>query len=579
MSEGYNYTGKRYIASVRVSNDTDGTTSTQAQLAMLHEKAAELKMVCVGENILNGVTGSMPGRRDDMEQLIRRKKESNDFDVLIIQRLDRLTRSGPNHGSWFEHECARAGIHLWIVGDDICQGPYATVIKSMKYQSAQDQAFSISQRSTQGYQLALEEDRVSPSSRTPYACWRLYRSNDKQPLHIIRDLKDGRQQKLHHQSHELIETYGQLGGGSMGHYRKQKYEKPLIMPGDAAEVANVREIFELHFRQGWGGKRIADRLNRKGVMSSHGRNWSQHQVEVIYNNEVYTGINVANRTTSGIYHQRNHAAPIPTNLDPTVLANAKTIPITLRPPSEWVIKEEPLMRDFLGDEQLRELATVGQDRYWKHVADPNRPKMPKNKHKTSDYLLSGILHAKQDGGTLVGVLCGRVGKKTRYYRHRRGRTGYLKGSSYNKLVHADTVERTVLEVVKETLLNSDDLRQQLLALIDAESKSSATVDVADLQRRRTEAEERRQALERQRQEEERLRLEEQRLLKNLEDDAASWRRANNIRQYVDVVERAVLTRMEKIASESELGRWIEWSRRQADQIDPIRAILVGPFQK
>lgn len=44
MSEGYNYIGKRYIALVRASDTTEGTTSTQAQLAMLHEKAERRRL-------------------------------------------------------------------------------------------------------------------------------------------------------------------------------------------------------------------------------------------------------------------------------------------------------------------------------------------------------------------------------------------------------------------------------------------------------------------------------------------------------------------------------------------------------
>jgi hypothetical protein len=444
-------------------------------------------MVFVDEIILDGVTGSMPGKRDDLTDLIRRKKEKNDFDVLVLRRLDRLTRSGLNHGCWFEHECAKAGIQLLFVGDDIASGPYSSVIKALKYQSAQDQGFSISQRSTQGYQLALEEGRVSASSQTPYACWRLYRSADNQPLHIIRNLGDGRQEKLHPTTHVVMETYGHVGGGGKEHYRKQKSEKPLIMPAqgdDAGKVAVVREIFDLHFRQGFGGKRIADVLNRKAVPSPQGRKWSQRQVEVIYDNEVYTGINIANRTTSGIYHQRNHAAPKLTNLDPSVLANAKTIPPKVRPPSEWVHTDELLMHGFLGDETLRALAVEGQRKHWLHIADPDRPKMSKSKHKTSDYLLSGLLFAKQDGGGLVGVLCGRVGQKVRYYRHRRGRTGYLKGSHFNKLTHAETIENAVLDAVKTTLLDTPNLRQKLLARIAAESASNSTVDIDALKTER-----------------------------------------------------------------------------------------------
>lgn len=486
MSEGYNYTGKRYIASVRASDTTEGTTSTQAQLEMLHERAASLKMVPAenGEIVLNNVTGSMPGKRQDMIDLIQRKLTQNDFDVLVIQRLDRLTRSGSDHGFWFEHELKRAGIHLYIVGDDIPEGRYASLIKVAKYEAAREQAFSISQRSTQGYQLALEEGRVTTSSHTPYACWRLYLTADGKPLHIIRDLRDGRQQKLHPDTHEIIDTYGQIGDGSKGHYRKQKREKVLLMPGDADEIAIIRTIFDLHFRQGWGGKRIADHLNRQSIPSPCGKQWSQRQVEVLYNNEVYTGRSVANRTSSGIYHQRNHASPKPTNLDPAVHATAKTIPVQLRPTDEWFVTDQPMLKDLLGDEPLRALAVEGQDRYWRHQADPDRPKLSKSKHKTSDYLLSGILHAKQDGGPLVGVLCGRVGKKVRYYRHRRGRTGYMTGSVFNKMIHAEAVEKAVIDAVKETLLDGDNLKAKLVELIADQSQPTATVDVDDLRRQR-----------------------------------------------------------------------------------------------
>jgi DNA invertase Pin-like site-specific DNA recombinase len=480
MNEGYNYTNKRYIALVRASDATEGTTSTQAQLAMLHARAAELKMIPMAEIILDGVTGSMPGKRTDMDELLRRKKEQNDFEVLVVQRLDRLTRSGPNHGAWFEYECQRAGIRLLIVGDDIPEGRYAATIKSLKYQAAQEQAFSISQRSTQGYQLALEEGRVTTSSHTPYACWRLYLSAEGKPLHIIRDLGDGTQQKLHPQTHEVIDTYGQAGGGAKGHYRKQKQEKVLLMPGDAHEIAVIRTIFDLHFRQGWGGKRIADHLNRQGTPSPCGRQWSQRQVEVLYNNEVYTGRSVGNRQSSGIYHSRNHAAPKPTNIDPSIHATARTIPVQLRPRGEWFIVEQPLLKELLGDEQLRHLAMEAQDRYWQHQADPDRPKLSKSKHKTSDYLLSGLLVAKQDGGPLVGVLCGRVGRKVRYYRHRRGRTGYLKGSVYNKMIHAETVEKASINAVKATLLDTENLREKLLKLVEANTNAVANVDLDDL---------------------------------------------------------------------------------------------------
>lgn len=362
-SSKYDYRGKRYITLVRVSDDSSDNSSIDAQIKLLRDHAAGLGMVHVDNKVLSGVTGSMPGKRVDLSELIERKRKDNDFDVLLVQRLDRLTRGGSNHGFWVEQELQRAGIHLLVTSDDIPEGSYSSLIKVAKYEAAREQAKSISQRSTQGYQLALEQGRVITSSHTPYGCHRLYLSPEGTPLFIIRDLRDGRQLKLDPDTRAVIDTYGQIGGGSKGHYRKQKQEKVLLVPGDASEIDTLRTIFDLHYRQGWGGKKIADELNRSSIPAPQGRGWSQRQVEVIYHNEVYTGRSVGNRTSTAIYHRRSPNAPQPADLDPSILATRRTIPVTLRPPEEWFVIEQPLLKDLLGDETLRQLAIEGQDRY------------------------------------------------------------------------------------------------------------------------------------------------------------------------------------------------------------------------
>jgi DNA invertase Pin-like site-specific DNA recombinase len=463
--------GKRYISLVRASDEAQAENSTDAQLAMLDDAARKMGMVFVDKIVLKGVTGSLPGRRDDMAAVLHRKKTANDFDVLVCQRLDRLTRGGSDHGFWFEHECTCAGIRLLIVGDDIPEGRYSSLIKVAKYEAAKEQAFSISQRSTQGAQLALEQGRNATSSRTPYGCWRMYLNADDKPLHLIRNLGDGRQQKLHAETHAVIDTYGEVGGGGRGHYRKQKTEKTLIVPGDADKVEVVREIFRLHYLQGWGGKRIADLLNRNGISSPEGKAWSQHQVEVIYEQEVYTGRSVGNRITSAIYHSRSPNAPKPSDLDPSIHATAKTIPPRQRPREEWFVQEQPKMADYLQPD-VRARAMAGHERLWERRGDPHRPKRSKSKHKASDYLLSGLLSAKQDGAPLVGVLCGPAQKRVRYYRHRRGRTGYRKDSVFNRMFPAEPLEKAVLALVQEVLADVPRLRERVEAYVKEQSEAA-----------------------------------------------------------------------------------------------------------
>ncbi|HEY1686050.1 MAG TPA: recombinase family protein [Tepidisphaeraceae bacterium] len=475
----FNYMGKRYISMVRASHLSD-ELSTDAQLQLLHNGVKDKAMVHVGDIVLDGVTGSLPGKREDLEKLLERKKRSNDFDVLVIQRLDRLTRGGSGHGFWFEHECQRAGIHLLFVGDDIPQGKYANLIKVAKYEAAQEQAFSISQRSTQGSQFALEQGRNITSSHTPYGCWRLYLNAEGTPTHIIRDLRDGRQQKLHPQTHEVIDTLGEVGRGSRGHYRKQKTEKVLLIEGDKAEANIVREIFHLHFIEGMGGKRIADVLNRRGIPSSQGKQWSQRQVEVIYDQEAYTGRSIGNRSSSAIYHERQSKTPKNVDLDPQILATAKRIAPRQRPMEEWFIQEQPYLKGFLSEE-VRKLAIAEHEKNWQRMGDLNRIKKSKSKHQASDYLLSGLFFAKQDGGPLTGILCGRVGKRMRYYRHRRSRRGYLKGSIFNNQFRAETLENAVVEVLRDLIKDIPQLREQVLKAVERESAAMGVDDGTELE--------------------------------------------------------------------------------------------------
>src|SRR5579862_4964218 len=102
--------GKRYINLVRCSTDQQTETSIPAQLELLNAFGAANQMHHVDDVILDGVSGSKPGNRDDIGELIARKKTKNDFDVLLVQTEDRQTRGGSDHGNWMRYELIRNGI-------------------------------------------------------------------------------------------------------------------------------------------------------------------------------------------------------------------------------------------------------------------------------------------------------------------------------------------------------------------------------------------------------------------------------------------------------------------------------------
>jgi len=477
------FRGRGFIVLARQSSDRDGTTSNAAQLQAMIDEAVQVGMVHVDDMSLEGVTGSIPGRRDDIEQLLRRKREKNDFDVLLIQRCDRSTRSGAEHGFWFEHECARAGIDIVFVGEDLPEDPrHAVWAKVAKYEAAYTQAESISQRSTQGWQLALQQSRVIPVARTPFGCDRLYLSADGTPLFRIRNYIDGSQVKLDLDGNDVLEKFS-----ANARFRKQKDHLPLIVPGAAREAAVVRLIFVLHYEQLWGGKRIAGFLNQLGELTPTGKPWSQRTVESIYENPIYCGYALGNRTSQGIFYRRGKLMPERVDIGPRDLANAKSAPKQLRSPEEWQWVEQPPMLEFLPasirEKALSQIKEVHAERYRRSV-DADRPKRSTNKHKDSEYILTGLLVAKQDGEKLSGTLEGKKGRKVRKYRHLKSARGYVKGRIFNNRIRAKELEDAVLELILDVIVDAQLLVERIQEAVAASSDYSQIE--ADLERAKAE---------------------------------------------------------------------------------------------
>src|SRR5688572_14348666 len=117
--------GKRYINLVRSSTSPQAGTSSRGQLHRMNAFAEAHEMVHVTDIVLNGVTGSVPSLRADVDDLVSRKRSRNDFDVVLIYDLSRFTRSGAVHGFAMEAKLAQVGIRLVVVADDLPTGKFS----------------------------------------------------------------------------------------------------------------------------------------------------------------------------------------------------------------------------------------------------------------------------------------------------------------------------------------------------------------------------------------------------------------------------------------------------------------------
>jgi hypothetical protein len=476
----HKWQGKRAIIVVRQSDDKDGTGSTEAQLDYMRKDLTRVGMLYVDKVVLEGVKGSAPALTTEvLEKLFTRKKEKKDFDVIAWQLEDRASRGGGEFGMWIEHEAKRRGLLVYFAGDEGTTIPFAPVVRVAKYEAAKQGSVGNGRRSTQGQKWAQKKGFFRTAGHTPIGCDRLYCDAGGNPKFIIHNLPSGLQEQLDWTTRKVIGTYGN--------------EFSLLVPTTGRERQVVRVIFYLRYKRGWHGAKIANYLNRLGIPSASGKEWSQRQVQIIYENDAYTGVTYNDKTFSGRFFRRDKVMGfVALDRDECDLVIKKTFAPKLRPIDDWEKIDQPYMYDFL-PRGVRDFAITALAKMWKERTDPNCPKKKPNAHPASDFLLSDRLAAMQDEGTLIGTMSGPPDHKTAYYRHRRSKRGYRKGSVFNNLIPAKPLHEAVAKLIAEVLGQAPDLRSRLKEYL-LEQRSAAAQDQPDISRLEAERDELRQQI-------------------------------------------------------------------------------------
>ena len=244
---------------------------------------------------------------------------------------------------------------MWSSSPIICpKGDHSGIIKCVGFFAAQQYAKSLSFAIARGSMSSLEQGRTAHCLRPPYAVDRLYVALYGKPLHVIRNLTDGTQQKLHPQTGAVLQTFeAETGSRRSCHYRMQSNERVVLIPGDPARVEIVQQMFRRRLIDGWAGFRIARELDAIGLRSGNGKPWCVTSIKNILRNPVYTGMGLANRYTQAIYNKRAKNAPKPSSVDRKSLTSRKKPAQQVRPRADWMEIEYPLLKDFLGDLRTR----------------------------------------------------------------------------------------------------------------------------------------------------------------------------------------------------------------------------------
>lgn len=465
--------GKRFVGLLRCSTIGQADTSIDDQRRLLDAYAREHGLVAVDYVALEGVSGSLPGNRRDIHQLITRKQDRDDFDTLLVQDTSRFTRAGTQHAHRLESELNAVGIEVVYASNAIPAGEVGDLMKSVYAYTDHQHARAISFAASRGGMSSILDGRSPYCHRPPYGVDRLFVAPDGAPQHIIRNLPDGTQQKLTPDGKTVLATFGSNSRrGARDHYNKQKHERVLLVPGDPACVAVVRQVFRRYLVDGWGTHRIAEELNISGVPSPQGGRWSTNAARDILFRPIYLGRGIANQVTNGIYHMRGPDHPVEVEHDKRELYARRRPAERLRPRTDWHVQEHPLLAEFLPAE-LRELAAARQQAHLDALASGEQRKPNRDRHRNSRFFLKGLLRSKQGDEPMTGTTTGKSGGPARYYHVPRAHA-YPDGNRVlRRLIPAEPIERAVLEIVRSTLLTAPDLRERIERHVRAALKSAA----------------------------------------------------------------------------------------------------------
>lgn len=479
--------GLRYINMLRCSDLSQSDSSPDGQKEVNDRYAAAQGMVWVDDIYLEGVSGSKTFNRVDIDALIERKKEKDNFDAIIIFDWSRMTRGGVRHAMSLEDRLRKAGIQVFCSTDDIADGAMGDMVKSLKHFGNYQQAWSISLGVARGLAQSLQKSERPSASRTQYGLDRLYRGPDGRPRMLTRWIGKTQIWYRADEAGEPVEEIGRRIKPPKGQtdekgrrerfrgYIKQQDEVSELIPGSADRLETLVTIFRLYDLEGYGYHRIANRLNAQNIPAPEGGRWSLTTIRNILQNPIYLGIEVRHRFTNALFHKLSPDGPIPVQVDQDALAREgfKQVPSQERPRDEWVLADQPGLKTIL-PEDVREQATARI----LQLFDPNRKPHPKkgkqihrgekarHKHLNSPYVLTGQLRSEQTGHPMRGET---VNKKLKHgrvpYRY------YFDGSAAvfgmrglkAKRVRAEPIEQAVLGVISEVLSNMGDLDDRIRA--------------------------------------------------------------------------------------------------------------------
>lgn len=280
LRSGSNKNSLKAAMYVRMSTDHQ-KYSTENQADAIKSYAAERGIEIVEKYADEGKSGLKLKGRDSLSRLIS-DVQDKDVDFTIILVLD-ITRWGrfqdADESAYYEYICRRAGMDVRYVAEQFENdgSPGSTIIKSVKRAMAGEYSRELSKKVFAG-QCRLIELGFRQGGAAGYGLRRMLIDEHGKPKTLL----------------------------NPGEHKSFQTDRVILVPGPQEEITIVESMYRMFINERLRESEIANELNRNGVRTDLGRDWTRSTVHEILTNEKYIGNNVFNRTSNKL--KKRHVA-------------------------------------------------------------------------------------------------------------------------------------------------------------------------------------------------------------------------------------------------------------------------------
>lgn len=257
---------------------------------------------CYVDDAISGT--SAVGRKAFQQMMADAQKPGCEFGVVVCYDVKRFGRVDNDEAGYYRHVLKTHGVEVAYASENFTGDYTDDLLRPVKQWQARQESKDLSKVTIRGL-LSRSEGGWWMGGVPPHG-YDLRYENDRAGgfLFTVRHMPDGTKQILNAKG-KLQRTLAR--GESLSISQR---DRAKLVLGEPSRVEAVRKMFQLYVSEGRGLKAVADALNRAGIPTPRGPEWSHihagtwrvSTVRAILVNPIYVGDMVWNRRTDARFH-------------------------------------------------------------------------------------------------------------------------------------------------------------------------------------------------------------------------------------------------------------------------------------